>query len=166
MIVLRFLLRFLLIPLGGAVALACAAVVLVITAGTRFLSALTAINPDAGAGAVITMVSAAPGALVAALAASFTTVLVALLAVALAEIVAIRSVLFYAAAGGLAAFIGWWAMDAVHRDALMMGGPTVIAAAGIIGGLGYWLVAGWNAGFWKPVFAPTPTQPIIPPSRA
>ena len=25
-------------------------------------------------------------------------------------------------------------------------------AAGLLGGLAYWAIAGWSAGFWKPVF--------------
>ena len=29
-------------------------------------------------------------------------------------------------------------------------------AAGVVAGFAYWLVAGWSAGFWKPVFAPPP----------
>jgi choline-glycine betaine transporter len=31
-------------------------------------------------------------------------------------------------------------------------------AAGLAGGLIYWAIAGWSAGFWKPVFS-QPPQP-------
>ena len=30
-----------------------------------------------------------------------------------------------------------------------------ITAAGLAGGFAYWLIAGWSAGFWKPVFRRT-----------
>jgi hypothetical protein len=30
--------------------------------------------------------------------------------------------------------------------------PLAVIAAGLAGGLAYWAVAGWNAGFWKPLF--------------
>ena len=36
--------------------------------------------------------------------------------------------------------------------------PRIMVAAGLAGGLAYWLVAGWTAGFWKPVFAPEPAR--------
>ena len=30
--------------------------------------------------------------------------------------------------------------------------PLAVIAAGLAGGFAYWAVAGWSAGFWKPVF--------------
>jgi hypothetical protein len=29
--------------------------------------------------------------------------------------------------------------------------PKILIAAGLLGGLVYWIIAGWTAGFWKPV---------------
>jgi len=42
-------------------------------------------------------------------------------------------------------------------------------AAGLAGGFAYWAVAGWSAGFWKPVFrqrvlAPPARDPFNPPA--
>mgnify|MGYP003331703740 CR=1 FL=1 len=39
---------------------------------------------------------------------------------------------------------------------------AVVIGAGIAAGFAYWAVAGWSAGFWKPVFAP-PSPPQLPP---
>ena len=33
-----------------------------------------------------------------------------------------------------------------------MNETTFIFGAGLAGGFAYWAVAGWSAGFWKPVF--------------
>ena len=35
--------------------------------------------------------------------------------------------------------------------------PLPVIAAGLAGGFAYWAVAGWSAGFWKPVFRREPT---------
>ena len=40
--------------------------------------------------------------------------------------------------------------------------PLIAIGAGIAAGFAYWLVAGWSAGFWKPVFAPPPANPPLP----
>ena len=34
--------------------------------------------------------------------------------------------------------------------------PVIVVGAGIVAGFVYWAVAGWSAGFWKPVFAQPP----------
>jgi hypothetical protein len=42
-----------------------------------------------------------------------------------------------------------------------------VFAAGFAGGLAYWVIAGWNAGFWKPLFGPekqlSPVSASSPP---
>ena len=152
MVIVRFLLRFLLIPLGVVVGSLAAMLLLAAVSGGKVLALLTA-DPNATADAVETIVFAG-AAMVLALASTSTAIMLpALIAIAIAEIVAIRSWLYYPAAGAASAWIGWWTMRGVHTDYAILNEPTLMAAAGIAGGLGYWLVAGWNAGFWKPVFA-------------
>ena len=34
-----------------------------------------------------------------------------------------------------------------------MNETTFVFGAGLAGGFAYWAIAGWSAGFWKPVFA-------------
>jgi hypothetical protein len=38
-----------------------------------------------------------------------------------------------------------------------------VTAAGLAGGFAYWLIAGWSAGFWKPVFR-RPDAILLPAS--
>jgi hypothetical protein len=43
--------------------------------------------------------------------------------------------------------------------------PLIAIGAGIVAGFAYWAVAGWSAGFWKPVFRspqPAPLPPVTP----
>jgi hypothetical protein len=76
----------------------------------------------------------------------------ALAGVLLAEAFAIRSVLFHAGNGAVCALIGW-SLTSNLRDQHFLSNPTVLVAAGIAAGFVYWLVAGWTAGFWKPLGA-------------
>ena len=39
--------------------------------------------------------------------------------------------------------------------------PLPVIAAGLAGGLAYWAIAGFSAGFWKPVFH-RPTRAVLP----
>jgi hypothetical protein len=47
-------------------------------------------------------------------------------------------------------------MGDVSRPYNLYEDPLIAIGAGIAAGFAYWLVAGWSAGFWKPVFAPPP----------
>ena len=165
MIIVRFLLRFVMIPLGLVTAALVVTLLLVVISSSKFL-ALLVTDVDAGGDVVETMVFAG-AALFSLASASFAIALPAILAIAVAEIAAIRSWLYYPATGGLAAWIGWWTTKDVRTGTAIFNEPTAIAAAGIVGGLVYWMVAGWNAGFWKPVFAPPdPPQLRTPPPPA
>jgi hypothetical protein len=44
--------------------------------------------------------------------------------------------------------------------------PLIAVGAGIAAGFAYWLVAGWSAGFWKPVFSPPPGAAPPPAAQA
>ena len=39
-------------------------------------------------------------------------------------------------------------MDESH---VALNQPGAVIAAGLAGGFAYWAIAGWNAGFWKPL---------------
>lgn len=101
-----------------------------------------------------------------------------LVAVLVGEIFDLRSWLYYAlAGGGVGLFVAWLfnasASDTFNSvsDQLSEGMSTseavadprflaMMAACGIVGGLGYWLVAGRTAGGWRRrgVNAPEPTE--------
>jgi hypothetical protein len=79
-----------------------------------------------------------------------------------AETFAIRSWSYHALNGGLSAWVGWSATSEMRDEYAFLNDPKIIVAAGIAAGFSYWLVAGWNAGFWKPLFRPaTQLAPVM-----
>jgi H+/Cl- antiporter ClcA len=84
----------------------------------------------------------------------------AVLLVAVAEIMRLRRVLYYAAAGAVVGLASYFGSNVELRlenttDVSPVFHPLQLAAAaGIIGGLVYWLLAGRNAGRWR-----EPAQP-------
>jgi len=153
----RFLLRILLVPLGAAAALTVALMV-VLAAHWHEIVALANADPEAQGDWLIAFVFAGP---ILAILVSMTlavTAMPAAVGVLIAEAFAIRSWMFHALNGGLSAWIGWSIMHDGQDRYRFLTEPRVMVAAGLAGGLAYWLVAGWTAGFWKPVFGPAPAQ--------
>jgi len=153
----RFLLRLLLVPLGAAAALVVAMMV-VLAAHWNEIVALANADPDAQGNWLLAFVFAGP---ILAILLSITVVVTSMPAavgVLIAEAFAIRSWMFHALNGGLSAWIGWSIMQDAQDRYRFLTEPKVMVAAGLAGGLAYWLVAGWTAGFWKPVFAPEPAR--------
>ena len=153
----RFLLRLLLVPLGGAVAVTVALMVVLI-AHWNEIATLAKADPDAQAMWLFAFIFAGP---VLALLLTFWvgfTAAPAAVGVLISETFAIRSWIFHALNGGVSAWIGWSIMQDVQEQYRFLTEPKVMVAAGLAGGLAYWLVAGWTAGFWKPVFGPEPAQ--------
>jgi hypothetical protein len=82
---------------------------------------------------------------------SALALLPAAIVIAIAEAFRLRSVLLYAAVGGLGLLALYYGAGFTDR---MSGGPMsreteIVAAAGIVAGLVYWLLAGRNAGKWR-----------------
>jgi hypothetical protein len=153
----RFLLRLLLVPLGAALAFTVAMMV-VLAAHWNQLVALANASPDQQETWLLAFVLAGP---VIALLLSYwiaVTAIPAAIGMLIAETFAIRSWIFHALNGGLSAWIGWSAMQDIQDQYRFLTEPRIMVAAGLAGGLAYWAVAGWTAGFWKPVFGPEPAQ--------
>jgi len=76
-----------------------------------------------------------------------------LIVIVLAEGFALRSIVLYAALGGALALALFYGLDFAGYvgtpDSFMARERQVLAAAGIAGGLVYWLFAGRTAGSWK-----------------
>jgi hypothetical protein len=87
----------------------------------------------------------------------------ATLAALIAEAFAIRSLLYHAICGGLSAWVSLVTIGALDKDYDLSGQPLIAVGAGIAAGFAYWLVAGWSAGFWRPVFAEPSLPPRLPP---
>jgi hypothetical protein len=77
----------------------------------------------------------------------------ALLVITLAEGFAWRSIILYGAAGGVLALALFYGMSFAgyigEPDSFVAREREILAAAGIAGGLVYWLFAGRRAGAWK-----------------
>jgi hypothetical protein len=153
----RLILRFLVVPLGAVVAICVAEAVVIISHWEKFLAALTA-NPSASDETILAFVFVAPGAFLALSLAAFFMLLPAAIGVVIAESLAIRSWIYHAANGGLSAWVGW---SLIGRDYGYFDRPALIVAAGLAAGFAYWLVAGWSAGFWKPIFAPPASSAAV-----
>jgi hypothetical protein len=152
-VVIRLLLRFLLVPLGAALAAITAALV-VLMHWNQFLTA-----PSADDHARQYMFVA--GALLLPVWALYMAV-PATIGALVAEAFAIRSWMFHAANGALSAAIAWALTRDISEEDRFLAAPHVLIAAGLAAGLVYWVVAGWTAGFWKPIRAPR--QPALPPA--
>ena len=74
----------------------------------------------------------------------------------IAEAFAIRSWMYHARNGGLSAAVSLVSIGGFDKDYDLSNAPLIAVGAGIVAGFAYWLVAGWSAGFWKPVFAQPP----------
>jgi len=160
MVVGRLLLRFLLVPLGGAVAVLVAVLFVVVANWNRFAAVVAQqtggdelIAAIFFAGAWITFVAAIS---------AVAMMLPAALGALIAEAFAIRSLVFHVANGGLSAWVGLNTMVAMQKPYdFFYSEPIIAIGAGFAAGFAYWAVAGWNSGFWKPVFAQRPvSEPI------
>ena len=126
--------------------LACVAASIVLTIGT--------LTPEWDDLASLGLQSAAIWSVVAVGAVVIATLamLPALLVIALAEGFAWRSILVYAALGGVLGLALRYGLDFAgyvgEPDSILAREREVTAAAGIAGGLVYWLFAGRRAGIW------------------
>ena len=160
MILGRLLLRFLLVPLGAAVAI-LVAVLFVIAANWNRFAAVVA-QQSGGDELIVALFFAGAWITFVAAVSAMAMMLPAALGAMLAEAFAIRSWIFHVANGGLSAWIGLNTMVEVSKTYDFYNEPVIAIGAGFAAGFAYWAVAGWNAGFWKPVFASQPVNAVAP----
>jgi hypothetical protein len=142
----RLLLRFILIPLGYLVAVLAGS--LVILFGSWKLGQPVP-TPEGEAYIFFGWMFAAPVLVLMLLG---TMWLPAAIGVLVSEAFAIRSWIFHAANGAVSAWVWWTMLDYVDDSEIPLNEPLAVVAAGLAGGLAYWVIAGSSAGFWKPVF--------------
>jgi hypothetical protein len=149
-VVIRLLLRFILVPLGAAVALAAAAAVIVIAHRNALVAVLDA-DPQAQQDYFIALLFGGP--LLALLLSiwAFYVLVPAAIGILISEAFAIRSWIFHAANGGLSAWLGWALTQDIRDEYRFLTEPGMLVAAGLLAGLAYWLVSGCTAGCWKPL---------------
>ena len=133
--------------------LACIAAALVLTLGSlapNWNDVMAPLGPDAGAAETIALWSVTGLAAIIIFSVGF---LPAMLAIALTEGLALRSAVVYGVIGAALSLAMAYGLDFAGYIATVEGdlarNREVFAAAGIAGGLVYWLIAGRRAGAWK-----------------
>ena len=149
-VLIRLLLRFILVPLGSAVALAAATAFIVITHRNALLAVFDA-DPRAQQDYFIALAFGGPLLALLVSVWAFYVFVPAAIGVLISEAFAIRSWIFHAANGGLSAWLGWALTQDIRDEYRILTEPRMLIAAGLIAGLAYWIVSGWTAGFWKPL---------------
>jgi len=159
---IRLLVRFILVPLGYLAAVIAGSCV-ILFGSWRFAEQLMSNNPDAAANGLAGFVIAGP----ILFALIFSGMLLpAAIGILISEAFAIRSWIFHALNGAISAWIGWQMLASVDESSAALDGTTFVFGAGLAGGFAYWAVAGWSAGFWKPLYPPPapPRGPVNPPA--
>src|SRR6266446_10243845 len=105
-LVIRLLLRFILVPLGTALALAAAAAVIVIAHRNALVAVLDA-DPQAQQDYFIALLFGGPLLALLLSVWAFYTFVPAAIGILISEALAIRSWMFHTANGGLSAWLGW-----------------------------------------------------------
>ncbi len=153
----RLLLRFILVPFAYVVAVLAGT--LVILAHAWNLGHAVTAHADVPAVAALGFLFAAPVLLLLLLNVMW---LPAAIGILLSEAFAIRSWMFHAGHGAVSAWIGWSLFGFIDDTRIPLNHPLAVIAAGLAGGFVYWAIAGFSAGFWKPVFRDL--EPRILPS--
>src|SRR5262245_17222006 len=152
-VLIRLLLRFILVTLGAAVALAAAMAVVVI-AHRNALAAVLEADPQAQPDYFIALLFGGPLLALLLSVWAFYTFVPAAIGVLISEALAIRSWMFHTANGGLSAWVGWALTQDLRDEYRFLTEPRILIAAGLLAGLTYWIVSGCTAGFWKPLRSP------------
>jgi len=83
----------------------------------------------------------------------------------ISEAFAIRTWIFHVLNGVASAWLGAQMFGGVGGKNIPFDQPLVLVAAGIAGGFAYWAVAGFSAGFYKPVFRSPPPATVPATTR-
>ena len=154
---LRFLLRLLVVPLGYLAGMA--ATMLLVLVGYWDLRNMFAGLDEVELFAILDVLMAATMTLTTLV---LTMWAVASVGILCAEVFGIRSWLYHVGNGAISAWIAGQMFAPYARSPAPGDADLYVLVAGLAGGLAYWLVAGWNAGFWKPAAA-TPWGGAEPP---
>jgi hypothetical protein len=157
----RLLLRFVLVPLGYLSAVVAGTLVILLGSWKLGQFAVTS-DPDAQAIGMFGFMFASPVLLVLLLSVMW---LPASIGVLISEAFAIRSWMFHALNGAVSAWIAWSMFGYIDDSRIPINQPVAIIAAGLAGGFAYWAIAGWSAGFWRPVFRAPRAAPLPGPER-
>lgn len=157
---IRLLVRFILVPLGYLAAVIVGSCV-ILFGSWRFAETLMANSGDTVATGVGFAIA---GPIMFAM--IFSTMwLPGAVGIVISEAFAIRSWIFHALNGAIASWVGWQMYAAAGDSGASMNDTSFVFGAGLAAGFAYWAVAGRTAGFWKPIYAPTPSPIANPPTE-
>jgi hypothetical protein len=154
---IRLLMRFILVPLGFLAA-AIAGSLVVLVASWQLIDVARSGHPDAPAYVFLGLAIGGP---ILLLLVTVFVLLPASIGILISEAFAIRSWIFHVLNGVASAWLGAQMFGGVGGNSLPFDEPMVLVAAGIAGGFAYWAVAGFSAGFYKPIFRNNPS-PALP----
>ena len=156
---LRLMLRFLLVPFGYFAA-SIAGTLVVLMASWQLVDRAVDVPDDP---AFVLLGFAIGGPILLVMVLTFL-MLPASIGILISEAFAIRSWIFHVLNGVASAWVGWQlyggriVAESAAFEQLPFDQPLVVVAAGIAGGFAYWAVAGFSAGFYKPVFRDAPPE--------
>ena len=162
----RLLLRFLVVPLGALAAITVAVLVVIVGEWQVILAEIAA-QPQTQEANFIALMMLSPWIMLVLSGATMMILTPGAVGILIAEAFAIRAWWFHIANGIVSAWVGWTLLvDKPGEQYKLFTDPKIVIAAGFGAGLAYWLVAGWSAGFMKPVF--TRREPVLstpPPAQ-
>jgi hypothetical protein len=155
----RLILRLIVVPLGGALAVVAGVIVSFIANWSQFPSVT---GPPDDPSVLGSLLLAAAWAYAFALSTA-QMLMPGAIGVLVAEVFVIRSVIFHALNGAVSMWVGWWTSVAEFRQqTTFYDRPLTVLSVGLAAGFVYWGIAGWNAGLFKPTPAVQPGPPATP----
>ncbi len=149
--------RFILVPLGYLAA-AIAGTLVVLVGAWQLVGTAFSGHPDGPAFALFGFVIGGPLLLLFVLVFMLQPASIGIL---ISEAYANRSWIFHVLNGVASAWVGAQMFGGVGGKSMPFDEPLVLVAAGIAGGFAYWAVAGFSAGFYKPIFRSN-SPPAVP----
>jgi hypothetical protein len=148
---IRLLARFILVPLGYLAAVVVGACV-ILFGSWHLAEMLVSRHPDAATYGFFGFAIAGPVLFIMLFSVMWLPGSIGIL---ISEAFAIRSWIFHALNGAVSAWVGWQ-LFADFDPSGPLNETHYVFGAGLAGGFAYWAIAGWSAGFWKPVFRRPP----------
>ena len=156
---IRLLVRFILVPLGYLAAVIVGSCI-ILFGSWRFAEALMSGNPDTAVPTAVFGLVAGPMLFMTVFSVMWLPGAIGIL---VSEAFAIRSWIFHALNGAISAWLGWQMLAPIDSTGVPLNQTSFVFGAGLAGGFAYWAVAGWSAGFWRPIFStPAPLTPSAP----
>jgi hypothetical protein len=153
----RLLMRFILVPLGYLAA-SIAGTLVVLVGSWQLVGTAFSGHPD---GPVFALFGAVIGGPLLLLFVLVFMLLPASIGILISEAFAIRSWIFHVLNGVASAWLGCQLSGTGVGKQFPSDEPLVLVAVGIAGGFAYWAVAGFSAGFYKPIFRGN-SPPAVP----